>query len=88
MSDISEMTERLIYTASMLKRYPKQDAPAWQRRLVLILWSLFAATLLLFAAWAVVLFIDWARVDACLDQGGSYDYQNRECDFESNHASP
>ena len=72
----------------MFKRYAKQDAPAWQRRLVLLLWSLFAATLLLFAAWAVVLFIDWARVDTCLDQGGSYDYERSECDFENDHLRP
>lgn len=72
----------------MLKRYTKKDAPAWQRRLILLLGALFGATILLFAAWAVVLFIDWTRVDDCLDQGGSYDYEQRECDFDRDHASP
>lgn len=72
----------------MLKRYTKKDAPAWQRRLILLLGALFGATILLFAAWAVVLFIDWTRVDDCLDQGGSYDYEQHECDFDRDHASP
>jgi len=35
-----------------------------------------------------MLFIDWARVDDCLDQGGSYDYEGGECDFETNHVIP
>lgn len=42
----------------MRKRYQKQDAPAWQRKIVLIVAALFGATLLLFAVWAVVLFND------------------------------
>lgn len=72
----------------MLKTYRKQDAPAWQRKLVILTSGFFAATLLLFMAWAVVLLIDWARVDACLDDGGSYDYETGECDFNWNHPSP
>ena len=44
----------------MLRKYKKQDAPRWQRRLVVILGGLFAATVLLFAAWAVMLFLDSA----------------------------
>lgn len=68
----------------MLKTYKKQDAPAWQRRVLLFIGALFAATILLFAAWAVLLFIDWARIDDCLDRGGSYDYETDECDFDSN----
>ena len=72
----------------MFSRYKKQDAPAWQRKLVLVVGALFAATLLLFAVWAVVLFIGWARVDDCLDKGGSYDYERDECDFEQNRVVP
>lgn len=72
----------------MLRKFRKNDAPSWQRKLILVLGSLFGATLLLFVVWAVVLFIDWAQVDACLDQGGSYDYERGECDFESTHAGP
>ena len=45
---------------NMLRKYKKQDAPRWQRRLVIILSGLFAATVLLFAAWAVILFLDSA----------------------------
>ena len=44
----------------MLRKYRKRDAPRWQRRLVIILGGLFAATVLLFAAWAVILFLDSA----------------------------
>jgi hypothetical protein len=71
----------------MLGKY-KKKAPSWQRKLVLVLGSLFSATLLLFVVWAVVLFIDWARVDDCLDKGGSYDYESGECDFKANHVIP
>ena len=72
----------------MLKKYEKTDAPAWQRRLVLILTALFCATLLLYAAWTVILFVERGRIDDCLDQGGSYNYERGECDFERNHAVP
>lgn len=44
----------------MLRKYKKQDAPRWQRRLVVVLGGLFAATVLLFAAWAVILLLDSA----------------------------
>jgi hypothetical protein len=72
----------------MLNKYKKKDAPSWQRKLVLVVGALFGATLLLFVVWAVVLVIDWARVDDCLDKGGSYDYESHECDFQLNHAAP
>jgi len=75
-------------TGSMLHRYKKQAAPTWQRKLVLVLGALCAATFLLFVVWAVTLFVDWARVDDCLDNGGSYDYERGECDFETNHSTP
>jgi len=42
----------------MLNKYKKTDAPAWQRKLLLFVGALFAATFLLFMAWAVVLYID------------------------------
>ncbi len=72
----------------MLSKYKKKGPPSWQRKLVLFLGSLFGATLLLFVVWAVTLFIEWARVDDCLDKGGSYDYERGECDFEANHVIP
>ena len=75
-------------TKSMRSKYKKKDAPIWQRKLVLFLGVLSGATLLLFAVWAVTLLIDWARVDDCLDKGGSYDYELGECDFERNHVVP
>ena len=64
----------------MLNKYKKQEAPSWQRNLVLLLGALCGAIFLFF--------IDWARVDDCLDKGGSYDYELGECDFESNHTIP
>ena len=69
----------------MLKRYDKQEASSWDRKLTIVLGSLFGITLLLFAVWAVTLFINWAEVDDCLDQGGSYDYEAGDCDFDTNH---
>ena len=42
----------------MRKRYAKQQAPAWQRKLIILVGAFFAATLLLFAAWAIVLMIE------------------------------
>ncbi len=72
----------------MLKKYKKNEAPSWHRKLVLVLGSLCGATFLLFAVWAVLLFADWARVDDCLDKGGSYDYERGECDFGANHVAP
>ncbi|MGB5690342.1 MAG: hypothetical protein WBM45_13810 [Woeseiaceae bacterium] len=44
----------------MINKYKKKDAPTWQRKLVVILGALSAATILLFAAWAVLLLIDRA----------------------------
>lgn len=42
----------------MRKRYEKQHAPAWQRKLTLLVSAFFAATLLLFCVWAIVLFLE------------------------------
>lgn len=41
----------------MRKSYEKQPPPAWQKRLLVLLAALFGATVLLFAAWAVILFL-------------------------------
>jgi hypothetical protein len=32
--------------------------------------------------------IEAARVDACLDSGGSYDYKTGRCDHQTNHPGP
>lgn len=72
----------------MFSRYKKTDAASWQSKLVLVIGALFGATLLLFVAWAITLSIEWARIDDCLDRGGSYDYDRDECDFETNHYVP
>lgn len=42
----------------MIKHYKKQPKPEWQQRILVFLGFLFGATLLLFLAWAVVLFIE------------------------------
>ena len=72
----------------MFKRYNKQGASIWDRRLTLVLGFLFGVTLLLFAVYAVTLFSNWAAVDDCLDRGGSYDYELGQCDFDVNHSNP
>jgi type IV secretory pathway VirJ component len=42
----------------MMKRpYEKQPPPAWQKKLVLLVGFLFGATVLLYAAWAVILLV-------------------------------
>lgn len=64
----------------MLSKYVKSGVPSWQRKLVLILGALFAATVLLFVVWAVMLLNDRARVDECLSGGGNYDYELGDCD--------
>jgi len=66
----------------MMKTYKKQDAPAWERKLTLFVSALFGATLLLFAAWAVLLFIDGDRVNDCPNNGESYDREQNECVVE------
>lgn len=72
----------------MLKRHKIGEASDAERKLVLVFGSLLAITLLLFAVWAVTLFVNTAAVDDCLDQGGSYDYEHGRCDFEVNHPKP
>ena len=31
--------------------------------------------------------VEETRIDRCLDQGGSYDYESKECDFSVSHPS-
>ena len=72
----------------MLRKYKKQSVPQWQRRLLLLLGSLFGTTLLLFAVWAVFLLNDETAIDRCLDEGGSFDYALGSCDFVNDHKGP
>ncbi len=72
----------------MRRRRRIGEAPAWQRRLILIVTALFGATLLLFAAWAVILFGDGRSVDECLDKGGSYDHELGACDLRQQDDTP
>ena len=71
----------------MLKRYNKQGASVWERKLTIVLGFLFAVTLLLFAVWVRTLFINWAEVDDCLDRAGGYDYELGRCDFNVNYSN-
>jgi len=64
----------------------------FEREAKLQLW-LVAGPLLFTAAAGFVAFacrdaIDAARVDSCLDAGGSYDYAAGRCDFDDSHAAP
>ena len=54
----------------MLKTYRKTDPPAWERKIVLLLMSLLGATLLLFTAWAIIMFLDPGGSAACVEEGG------------------
>lgn len=72
----------------MLKRHKIKETSVWDRRLIVVLGSLFAITLLLVAVWVLTLLMNSAEVDDCLDRGGSYDYELGECDFDKNHPKP
>lgn len=72
----------------MLKRHNKQGTSVWDRKLTVVLGFLFGITVLLFAVLVLTLFISSADVDDCLDRGGSYDYEEERCDFDTNHPKP
>ena len=63
-----------------LRGYRRTGPPEWQRRLVLLLTGLFGATLLLFAVWAMLLWIERERVVDCEARGGQYDPDTAECE--------
>ena len=67
----------------MFKRHKIGEASDAERKLVVVFGSLLGITVLLFAVWAVTLFINAAAVDDCLDSGGSYDYERGRCDYET-----
>ena len=56
--------------------------------MTVVLGFLFGVTVLLFAVWAVTLFINSSEVDACLDRGGSYDHERGRCDLDVSHPNP
>lgn len=58
--------------AAMLKTYRKTDAPAWERKIVLLMAFLLGATLLLLTAWAIIMFLDPGGSVACDEEGGIY----------------
>jgi len=56
-------------------------------------WIIFGAPLVIgFLLTIVVLMCfaptEAARADRCLDRGGSYDYEQSRCDFETRHLAP
>ena len=55
---------------AMLRTYRKTGAPAWERKIVLLLAAMLGATLLLFAAWAIIMFLDLDGSAACVEDGG------------------
>ena len=61
----------------------------FEREAKVDLWLLLAPLLvgLVVTILAVFVFdvIDAARIDRCLDRGGSYDYESEECDFSASH---
>lgn len=63
-----------------MRSYRRTGPPEWQRRLVLLLTGLFGATLLLFAVWAILLWIDWERAEDCEARGGRYNADTAECE--------
>lgn len=63
-----------------MRSYRRSGPPEWQRRLVLLLTGLFGATLLLFAVWAMLLWIEQERVEDCEARGGRLDADTGECE--------
>jgi hypothetical protein len=56
--------------AAMLKTYRKTDAPAWERKIVMLMAFLLGATLLLFTVWAIIIYLDLDGSAACVEEGG------------------
>lgn len=54
----------------MLKTYRKTDAPAWERKIVMLMAFLLGATLLLFTVWAIIIYLDLDGSAACVEEGG------------------
>ena len=54
----------------MLKTYRKTGAPAWERKIVMLLAFLLGATLLLFTVWAIFIYLDLDGSAACAEAGG------------------
>ena len=71
----------------MLKTYRKTGAPAWERNIVLLMASLLGATLLMFAAWAIIMFLDPGGSAACVEDGGIW-YEGECIRPEAEDASP
>lgn len=64
------MLRLVAKSQAMLKTYRKTDAPAWERKIVLLMAFLLGATLLLFAVWAIVIYLDLDGSAACVEDGG------------------
>jgi len=64
----------------MFRTYRKTEPPAWHRRLVVFLMALLSATLLLFVVWGYFLWLEMDAVDDCLDRGGRWNYETKECE--------
>ena len=63
-----------------MKTYRKSEPPAWQKRIVVLLMGMLSATLLLFVVWGYFLWLEMDEVDDCLDRGGSWNYEDKECE--------
>ncbi len=49
-------------------------------------WLIIAVFCGVLAVWVAAPFLmEFSAVDRCLDAGGSFDYSNQVCDYESNH---
>ena len=64
----------------MLKTYRKKGAPAWERKIVLLMAFMLGATVLLFMAWAVIMFAQPDDSDTCYEIRDGYEYKLDDCD--------
>ena len=64
----------------IVRTHRKTEPPAWHRNIVLFLTALFFATLLLFVVWGYMLWLEMDEAEDCLDRGGRWNYETRECE--------
>ena len=64
----------------MLKTYRKTGAPSWERKIVLLMAFMFGATVLLFMAWAVIMFAQPEDNETCYEVRDGYEYKLEDCD--------
>lgn len=72
--------EELLAIDSNIDTYWKKGEP--KLKTIILIVSMFAS---IFALWSIPKVVFYFEVDKCLDSGGSYNYNQCECDYQSDH---